>query len=109
MDLEVLQFQHRAWLAHNFPDQTLEQSFMGVVEEVGELAHVFLKSQQKIRGYESRDIMLEEAADCIGDIVIFLDGVCDQLGLDFPSVVSETWRTVRRRDWQTFPKNGLTE
>lgn len=109
MDLELLKLQHYAWLDHNFPNQSYNQAFLGMVEEVGELAHVILKHEQLIRGYENREFAQQKAADCIGDLIIFSDGFCRGYGLSMPQVVSETWADVRRRDWIKYPLNGLTE
>ena len=109
MDLELLKLQHYRWLDQNFPDQTHEDAFMGVVEEVGELAHVILKHKQQIREFADKQHAQEVAADCVGDIIIFLDGFCRGFGLSLPQVVSETWKDVKQRDWIKFPKDGLTK
>ena len=104
MDLESLQLQHRHWLNENFPHQTSEQALFGVVEEVGELAHAHLKGQQGIRHMPEEILAMK--IDAIGDIVIFLDGYCYGEGLSFPHVVSETWKKVRRRNWNDDKQTG---
>jgi len=113
MDLEVLQFQHRSWVARNFPQlgrsELTRHGFLGMVEEVGEIAHAMLKHEQMIRGMREYDDFLAAVADGIGDTVIFADTLCIGLGLDFPSVVKETWAEVYRRDWVKFPKDGVSE
>lgn len=115
MDLEVLQLQHRIWVDHNFPriaadrEMLARHGLFGMTEEVGELAHCFIKHEQGIRGLADREVFLIKAADAIGDAIIYADTVCMGLGLNFPAVVKETWSDVRRRDWIKFPKDGLTE
>ena len=45
MDLTDLQAQQALWAAHNFgADAPATDAFLGVVEEVGELAHAILQS-----------------------------------------------------------------
>ena len=41
--IRELQQEHRSWLNHNFPNQGTIDPFLGMVEEVGELAHGLLK------------------------------------------------------------------
>lgn len=65
----------KEWSENNFgSDRDPELPLLGIVEEVGELAHAQLKSIQKIRGTPEEH---EEAKkDAVGDIVIFLLDWC---------------------------------
>ena len=74
MNIEEFLDQQRAWLKHNFPSSGPDHQLMGIVEEVGELTHAILKSEQKIRGTEQQH---EEAMrDAIGDILIYSSAYC---------------------------------
>lgn len=77
---------------------------MGVVEEVGELSHALLKQKQGIRG-----TFLEHelnAQDSVGDILIFLTGLCDAKGWDLEAITEKTVNHVLKRDWQKNPTTG---
>lgn len=89
----------------NEPDRELVIK-SGVVA-AGELCHSILKMIQGIRGTEEEH--LEAIKDAIGDISIYLIDMCNMLNIDFESVIQETWKVVRERDWQKYPKNGRTE
>jgi hypothetical protein len=56
------------WAQRSFP---VHLPRMGVLEEVGELTHCFLKRFQRIRGFESKEHFLKEALDAVGDISIY--------------------------------------
>jgi hypothetical protein len=70
--------EHNKWVAHNFPEETELESILGVIEELGELAHHHLKERQGIRG----DVAIHQAGaqDAIGDLTIFLLGVMNVTG-----------------------------
>lgn len=80
---------------------------MGVVEEVGELAHMLLKQRQKIRN-QIVDPRVEEI-DAVGDIAIYLINFCNYRGYDFETCLSTTAGEVLQRDWRKYPKNGVSE
>lgn len=106
MDLEVLQFQHKAWLARNFPFQKPHDALLGLMEEVGELAHAHLKHQQQIRGLAEISLAEEKKIDAIGDIVIYLASYCNTNGFDLAACVESTWDRVKHRDWQANNETG---
>lgn len=98
--LRKLQDEQRPWVQHNFGDRPSWMPLLGVMEEVGELAHAHLKKAQGIRTNEDHDA---KAADAVADIVIFLADYCSTVGIDLESVVLETWAEVRKRDWKANP------
>lgn len=166
MNWQNLIQEHSKWEDRNFSDSSsVEYSVMGVIEEMGELAHAHLKALQKIRGEEHEKEML----DAIGDMTIYLLGVmkgvgeprgayqktnsvdqalfslshavgqlagcfeknhiskdfkptthtvgrivwylieyCGHMEWKYDTVVADTWENVKRRDWITYPNNGLT-
>lgn len=101
--LADLQEEHLEWQLHNFPDQTPHQGLLGVIEEVGELAHAHLKNEQGIRTNEDHKA---DAIDAIGDIVIYLASYCNTNNISLHDAVYETWEQVRSRDWQKNKETG---
>jgi len=100
MTIGHLQYEHRQWLNHNFgpgDNQAYVWQFVGITEEVGELAHALLKQHQGIRGTD--DEHTAAARDAVGDIFIFLMGFCSRMGFDLEEVIEETWAEVKLRDW----------
>lgn len=91
---ERLVAERNEWVAKNFPDAEPLETVLGMIEEVGELAHADLKERQNIRG------TVEEhqaaAKDAIGDFTIYLLGVLSRTGLEILSPtyyrhVNEKW------------------
>lgn len=105
MNLNELQQRRNAWVSHNFPEDELADSIMGAVEEMGELAHHYLKRKQGIRGDDQTHF--DGMTDAVADAVIFLAGVCTHLGVNFGDLVSETWAEVERRNWQVNKGDGV--
>ena len=105
--LKLIQLEHRLWVKHNFPKQTRQQIFMGMTEELGELAHHLLKREQGIRG-EGVDHEAE-IRDACADLIIFMMGLADLEGFVLMDAVEEAWTEVKDRDWVRFPRNGVDE
>lgn len=103
LDLRAFQAEVAEWKKNNFPNSGDVQQFIGVVEEVGELAHAILKSLQGIRGDEHE----AEARDAVGDIMIFLLNFCSANGWDLEDILVETWDEVKERDWIQYPEAGI--
>jgi NTP pyrophosphatase (non-canonical NTP hydrolase) len=103
--LYELQAEHAVWVAHNFPHAQPHEPLLGLVEEVGELAHAHLKHEQGIRGYDD-DRYHQEGEDCIGDIMIYLASYCNKNGFDLQDCLDHTWERVSERDWQADPQKG---
>lgn len=106
MHISDLQAEAAAWRARNFPDYTAWQQLLGVMEEVGELSHAYLKLHQGIRGMD-RVKFMDEAQDAVGDILIFLTGFCTAMSIDMDTATRIAWDTVSRRDWQNDPLEGI--
>ena len=101
--LRKLQEEQKPWVKHNFGDRPAWMPILGIMEELGELAHAFLKRAQGIRTNEDHS---EDIKDAVADIVIFLSDFCSSEGIDFESVVQETWDKVKQRDWKNDSANG---
>src|SRR5215469_601041 len=57
------------WSAYNFGPK--QDPWLGMVEEMGELAHCLLKRYQGIRGYDDPLHFREEFKDALGDIGVY--------------------------------------
>jgi hypothetical protein len=73
MNWHELVAERKEWVDKNFPPDVYEHSLLGMIEEMGEFTHHYLKMEQDIRG--SREEHLDEMKDAIGDITIYMWGV----------------------------------
>lgn len=98
------------WSTRNFgecPNSTIPlriSSFLGMVEEIGELAHHVLKMGQNIRG--SREVHLAGVVDSIADLLVFTLDFCARNGMDAEDILSEVWSKVKQRDWKKDSVRG---
>jgi NTP pyrophosphatase (non-canonical NTP hydrolase) len=104
--LRQLQEEQRVWADHNFPNRVSYQPLLGVLEELGELAHHHLKASQGIRG--STELHREKARDAVGDLMIYLADYCNLEGYEMQEILEEVWGQVKQRDWQKDPETGGT-
>lgn len=91
------------WREYNFPSQNAYHQFLGIAEEVGELAHAFLKQEQGIRGDEELRAL---ELDAVGDILIFLCGYCTYRDISLFECANAAWESIKDRDWITYPRTG---
>ena len=107
LDLQELQDKTQLWREHSFPPEhrTAVMQALGGAEEAGELAHAILKMEQGIRGDKIKHV--GEVADSVGDIIIYLAGICSSLDLDLQTCVEAAWAEVSKRDWSKNPETGL--
>lgn len=104
--LETLQDEHAVWQQKNFGAQaTGENSFLGMVEEMGEMAHAWLKFKQGIRGID-RETFLAKIIDGHCDLIIFGMGMATDLGYVLEDHLEQTWAKVKTRDWVADPEKG---
>lgn len=93
MDYQVMQSEHREWLARNYPNQPPEVPAAGLVEEAGELIHAALKLKQMgLWGEEGDYTQLRLQAkleDAVGDVAIYACSCCNAGGWDFATTVAE--------------------
>jgi len=106
-DLDELQSKLREWLLYNFKDTTTECQFMGVVEEIGELAHAELKHKQGIRGWEDIEKTTSAIKDAVGDITIFLINYCNTKNINFSECLCTAIEEISKRDWVKNPETGV--
>lgn len=69
LTLEVGEWSHRNFGAKQCP-------YLGIIEELGELAHCVLKRFQGIRGYEDPEVFAGDYQDALGDICIYAANYC---------------------------------
>src|SRR5260370_35804177 len=109
MTLKELQQEVAIWADKNFKYRERHQQLLGVIEEVGELAHAHLKNEQRIRGQEDILKTAADKIDAIGDIVIYLADYCNTNDLNLSACVDSTWSIVKQRDWIKYPTDGRTK
>lgn len=102
--LTKIQYEQRAWEHRNFPDSNANDNLIGMMEELGELSHSFLKMKQGIRGEKSEHLI--KIKDAVGDLTIFMMAFCSKLGIDFGEAVEDTWEEVRLRNWLENKNDG---
>lgn len=105
LQLSELQRERDLWVARNFPGDELVNSILGAMEELGELAHAFLKHKQGIREVSDGNVK-DLIEDAVADCVIFLAGVATHTGFDYGEAVQRTWDKVKQRDWVNNPETG---
>ncbi len=112
MALAIINIQEevKEWIKHNFPNSQAEDPLIGMMEELGELSHAFLKAKQCIRSGadpHAQDLP-NKARDAIGDLMIFTIHFCILQGWNLQTILSDTWSQVKKRDWKAHPKTGIS-
>ena len=116
-EMSALQVRLYRWQKANFRPSGVEQSVLGVGEELGELTeaiiglaacagrlnHATLKNLQGIRGMRDERAFRERAADAIADMMIFATQVCTTLRIDFGALYHTTATEVMKREWKKEP------
>lgn len=92
LDFETLVAEVAEWQARKFPDSGPEHCFIGIIEEMGELAHASLKREQRIAGTEQE--LAAEALDAAADMVIYSASLV-ALMRSRPFVASPTYKLFR--------------
>lgn len=105
VSLDDLQLLTESWRSRNFPGQASDASrqLAGCMEELGELAHAWLKQDQGIRSDED---LQDKEVDAIGDLLIYLCGYCSSRGLNLRIAAHQAWKEVSERDWIKWPETG---
>src|SRR5689334_18572758 len=85
---EIVEWSHRNFgLVPNEQIPFRVSSFLGMVEELGELAHAMLKCGQGIRGTEEEH--KEAVKDSIADLLIFTLDFCGRNGMDAQQLLED--------------------
>lgn len=72
-EIQLIQ-QVGEWSTKNFRNRRGAE--WGIVEEIGEACHCFLKERQQIRGFDKREFFIAEFTDALADIMIYLADWC---------------------------------
>ncbi len=95
--LEILQNEIQAWQVTNFPECKEWELALGVCEEAGELAQCVLKLHRGMRADEFDE---ERLKDAVGDIIVYLLGICYTRDWRMSDVLRSTSEKVLKRKWQ---------
>jgi NTP pyrophosphatase (non-canonical NTP hydrolase) len=93
------------WQLKNFGKPTEKLMRLGMIEEVGELAHAVLKSSQGIRGYNEDSVNAIIDACC--DAVIFSVQCANAQNISPPIPV--LYQTLQAVDWQEDIPHAVAE
>lgn len=110
MSIKTLQQEQKQWAEYNFPKKPNWNmmlgtgALLGIIEEVGELAHAHLKEAQGIRGDQTKH--QAAAKDALGDIFIYMLDYMSSRGWDAERIIEETWMEVKKRDWRKNPTDA---
>lgn len=108
LTLRQLQTELAPWEKWNFGDRPDWYPLLGAVEELGELAHSFLKRHEGIRGTPEEHITNEK--DAVADTIIFLADFCTARGYDMQALLEATWASVQHRNWrEPVPQHEHTD
>jgi len=103
---EIFEWAKKNFGEPNDPAGSLNTSneIHGMQEELGELAHAYLKRVQKIREAADGSDMKEEIADAFADIIIFGMNAMSCEGIDAEETLKATIAKVLQRDWINDPE-----
>jgi len=82
-----------------FTHVSVLQTYLLLVEEVGELAKCIRKSEKGMRTDSAKNYD-EETAHEVADIIMVLTAVANRLGVDIESAVREKEEQNKRRVWK---------
>jgi NTP pyrophosphatase (non-canonical NTP hydrolase) len=99
LDLSDLQTDLHEWQRERFPDSGAEESLMGALEELGELAHATLKGKQGLEG-ERFSTGPEAEKDAIGDCVVFLMQYASSRGYDIEECIEAAAGEALAREYE---------
>lgn len=103
LNFHQLQVEVGDWSTRNFGKNPAIWKLLGVVEEVGELAHAELKSLQGIRTSEDHEA---KGKDAVGDILVYLADYCNRRDWKMQEIIEQVWGEVSKRDWKKDPEKG---
>lgn len=104
--ISLKQNELNEWHKKNFDVLNTHEQLIGMTEEVGEIAHYYLKGQQGIRGV-TREVMIAKMVDGWCDTVIFGIQMMTSLNVDAEKALEMVIEQVLQRDWRK-DKEGNT-
>lgn len=97
------------WEIRNFGKQEPYRKLLGMIEELGEIAHSLLKAEQGIREGKDGKVDLEELGDGVADIFIYGSNLLSSYGINVEETLKNVIEKILSRDWIKYPKNGVSE
>ena len=104
MNLTNVQRAIKNSMKENEVKQTPLLMLLGAMEELGEAAHVLLKHEQKLCGYDNEEKFKAELFDAIGDTTIYLMQLCEEMKWDFEGVAVSVAQRVLLRNQGGYKK-----
>lgn len=110
--LRYMQSEVRAWAQRNFGNNQSKVTgvelfslapMLGMVEELGELAHAVLKHHQGIRGFDNDGTYRDAVEDAVADLIIYAMDFSGRENLDLQTVMVKVVAKVTQRDWVAKP------
>ena len=96
--LRNVQKEIKQCMHENGVKQTPQLMLLGAVEEIGEASHAMLKNAQGIRGFDDIEKYHTALKDAIGDTVIYLSQLCEEMGWNLDEVLVDTAAHVLARN-----------
>lgn len=78
-------------------------------KSVGALSHVLLKEEQKVRGYDDRNVKRRDAAIVLGRMVSAVNELAFAADISAEAVLFHVAHGVMQRDWVKYPLTGFPE
>jgi len=102
--LRVLQARLKNWEQEQMTSSTLITT-LGIVGEIGELAHAVVKYQQGVRGITGKKLR-EIAEDALVDALIFILATATHLDIDLQDALNKISEKVLARNWREWPEDA---
>lgn len=108
IDIEEYQKRLKDWQILHFGSSPPEWLTVGMMEELGEMAHTLLKYQQGIREHREKDVekFKKQLADDFGDVVVYGMQVLTHFGINAEDAMRDTFEHVLKRDWTAHRLEG---
>lgn len=82
--------------------------FLGMVEEIGELAGTMVKRHQG-RGHHDYETYHNNLKDGVADLDIFTNDFCNRVEVNRAASLEETWRVVKERSQKSWEQDKANE
>jgi NTP pyrophosphatase (non-canonical NTP hydrolase) len=83
-----------------FTDETILETYLLLVEEVGELAKCIRKSSHTNMRTDAAKQYDENAAHEIADVILLLNSVANRMGVDIEKAIREKEELNKKRIWK---------
>ena len=104
--IDLKQNELAEWQLRNFGSPKPSDMIIGMTEELGELAHYFLKGSHGIREAANGNDVTDKISDAFGDVVVFGIQLMTCLGLDAEEELEKVLNEVLQRDFVSNPSGS---